>query len=462
MRRGTTTLVAVALLAACSGTTATTSTVPSTTSMPLPSSTVPSSTTTVPLTLTPAEVFGAVSPALAFIETDLATGSGVLFDETHLVTNAHVPWPYDTVRVVFPDGTEILDAPVTHFDEIADLAIVDLSGTGDLPEPVALGDPGELVVGSELYLIGYPGEVEAFPQPTLTRGILSRVRTLDALGLEFLQTDATIAGGQSGGALVDEQGTVIGISGLSSEGFGLATAADDVLGRLTDMLSGLDVDGIVDRSFPNGPAADTFAGTIEHFFAGKAWVVNLEQGDELEVEATSSGDIMLTLTAVDGYIEGEADEGLSGTEVLTVVAPFDGPYFLTLDSFEADATEATVESNFPLHPVEDPDDGTTVAAGTTVFGYADYPGDVDTYLIELSAGETITVTVSAVLMDPEIIIDLVGNTEDFLGYDQSSGGGLFGTDARLTFSADSDATYLLVVADEFYGPGGYVMTIDES
>ncbi len=67
---------------------------------------------------------------------------------------------------------------------------------------------------------------------------------------------------------------------------------------------------------------------------------------------------------------------------------------------------------------------------------------------------------SAVLMDPEIIIDLPDNALDSLAGDADSGGGLFGTDAELTFTAEQDATYLLVVVDSLYGPGGYVLKID--
>ncbi|MDF1596035.1 MAG: serine protease [Acidimicrobiia bacterium] len=446
------------LLAACSGPSVSTSIVRR------PSTTVPptsTTTSTVSAALSPQEVFETVSPALAYIETDLGSGSGVLFDEWHLVTNAHVVWPYDDVRVVFPDGTELLDADVTHIDEIADLAIVDVSRAAPrLPEPVTLGDPDGLAVGGELYLIGYPGEVEEYPQPTLTRGILSRVRTIDALGLEFLQTDAVIAGGQSGGALVDDNGTVIGISGLGSEGFALAASAADVRERLADMLAGRDTDGIADRSFPGGPGELSYTGPIEHYFVEKTWVVDMLAGEELQVEATSDGDVYVALTAFDGFLEGEADEGETGTESLTVVAPFDGPYFLTLDSFAPVPIDVTLTSNLPLRPLSDPDDETVVVPGQTVVGYADYPGDIDTYRIDLSAGDRITVTVSAVLMDPEIIIDLEGNEADFLGRDDSSGGGLFGTDARLSFRADTDATYFLVVVDEFYGPGGYVMTIE--
>ena len=434
----------------------TTSAAPPTTTTTLP----PATTTTVPAALTPQEVFAAVSPALAFIETDLGTGSGVLFRESLLVTNAHVVWPYDRVRVVFPDGTEVTDAAVTHLDEMADLAIVDLAGASGLPAPVALGDPDALEIGSELFLVGYPGEVETFPQPTLTRGILSRIRTIEALDLEFLQTDAVIAGGQSGGALVGDDGIVIGISGLGTEGFALATAADDVLARLDQMLAGVDVDGIADRAFPAGAGESSYAVTVDNFFHEIAWVVDLEEGDEVIVDADSAGDAALSLIAIDGVVEAIADEGASGAETLVATAPFDSPYFLTLGSFATEPIEVTVNGNFPLLALLDPDDGTFVEPGESINGYADYPGDVDYYLIDLAAGDTITVFVSAVLMDPELIIDLADNPFDPLAADSDSGGGLFGTDALLTFTAETDATYLLVVADAFFGPGGYVMTID--
>lgn len=442
--------VLVVMLAACA------EAEPATTTTTQPETT----TTTAPLALSSQEVFSTVSPALAFVEVDLGSGSGVLFDESHLVTNAHVVWPYDEARVVFPDGTEILEAPVIHFDEIADLAIIDLGGVAGLPEPVVFGDPGGMAIGTELFLIGYPGEVEEFPQPTLTRGILSRVRTIAALELEFLQTDAVIAGGQSGGALVTNRGEVIGISGLGSEGFGLATAADDVLKRLEDMLAGVDVDGIPHRTYPAEPADLTFTETVEHFFDEKTWIVDLEEGDELEVEGTSAGDVTLTLIASDAYIEAEVDEGETGSETLTFEALFDGPYFLTVRSFEAQPIEVALESNFPMRRLVDPDDGKTVEAGAAISGYSDYPGDIDYYLIDLAAGDTITVLASAVLMDPEIIIDLPDNALDSLASDSDSGGGLFGTDAELTFTAEDDDIYLLVVVDSLYGPGGYVLTID--
>ncbi len=50
-------------------------------------------------------------------------------------------------------------------------------------------------IASELFLVGYPAEFEQNPQPTISRGVLSRVRSWDALDITYLQTDAAIAGG---------------------------------------------------------------------------------------------------------------------------------------------------------------------------------------------------------------------------------------------------------------------------
>ena len=93
-----------------------------------------------------------------------------------MLTAAHVVWPYQSVRVVFPNGTEIWDAPVIGADLFGDLALIDVSGVANVPAPVEIGDGEAIPLGRPVYLVGYPGESEAFPQPTITEGILSRTR----------------------------------------------------------------------------------------------------------------------------------------------------------------------------------------------------------------------------------------------------------------------------------------------
>ena len=122
-----------------------------------------------------AALFAAVSPAIAFIMTDDAAGSGILFDEGYVLTNAHVVSPYDHARVRFPNATEIIDTPVVGWDLLADLAVLRV---GPIPgvQPVRVGDWRDLPVGSDVYLLGYPGETERRPTPTVARGLVSKRR----------------------------------------------------------------------------------------------------------------------------------------------------------------------------------------------------------------------------------------------------------------------------------------------
>ena len=117
--------------------------------------------TTTPGTLTSPQIFDKVSPSIAFIETATGTGSGVLIDGGYVATNAHVVWPYDTARIVFPDGSEFDEVQVKGWDLLADLAVL---GPIDAPtDTLALVDGESLPIGTAMFLIGYPGEVEEFP-----------------------------------------------------------------------------------------------------------------------------------------------------------------------------------------------------------------------------------------------------------------------------------------------------------
>ena len=190
-----------------------------------------------------AEVYALVSPSVPFIETSAGTGSGVLIEGGYVVTNYHVVWPYEAVWVVFPDGTELENVPVAGWDPMADLAV--LGPVRVSAPPLELRNGEDMVIGSELFLVGYPAEVDLFPQPSITRGILSRFREWDRLGMTYLQTDAAIAGGQSGGALVNSKGEVIGISGLSfsEAGFGMVASSADVVPIVEQLIQGLDSSG---------------------------------------------------------------------------------------------------------------------------------------------------------------------------------------------------------------------------
>ena len=198
------------------------------------------------------------------------------------MTNAHVVWPYDTVGVVFPDGAAFRDVPVIGWDLLVDLAV--LGPVDARAQPLPMLDGEQMPVGAELYLIGYPAEVETYPETTMTRGILSRMREWEQVGITFFQTDAAITGGQSGGALVSDSGAVIGISGFRAfDEFGLAASSADIVPRHPS----------ADRraATPSGHGRrqlDLEGGALRHRIAprdyGDAYIINEPRGTAVELE----------------------------------------------------------------------------------------------------------------------------------------------------------------------------------
>ena len=133
--------------------------------------------------------------------------------------------------------------PLIVWDLLTDIAVL---GPVQLDSPPALppfDTSTTLPVGTELFAIGYSGEWESFPQPTISRGILSRYRRWPDQDVTFLQTDAAVDDGQSGGVLASEAGAVVGMTGFASRfgRFGMAMSAADLLPRVAALLAGVDV-----------------------------------------------------------------------------------------------------------------------------------------------------------------------------------------------------------------------------
>ncbi len=158
-----------------------------------------------------------------------AAGSGfILTDDGYIVTNNHVVDQAETITVVL-DNDEIYEALLVGTDPSNDLAVIKIKAEG-LPT-VVLGDSDQLQVGELAVAIGNPlGELSG----TVTAGIISaldREITLQSKQgpqtMKLLQTDAAINSGNSGGALFNSFGEVIGINtakniGSGVEGLGFA------------------------------------------------------------------------------------------------------------------------------------------------------------------------------------------------------------------------------------------------
>jgi serine protease Do len=153
-------------------------------------------------------------------------GSGVVITpDGFLVTSAHVvAGTADTGRASFSDGRDI-EFAVIGADQLSDLAVLRLSG--DAFTPAELGDAERLRVGQLVVAIGNPngfaGSVTAGVVSALGRSLPTRsgasVRVVDSV----IQTDAALNPGNSGGALADGRGRVVGINtAVAGVGLGLA------------------------------------------------------------------------------------------------------------------------------------------------------------------------------------------------------------------------------------------------
>ena len=407
------------------------------------------------------QVYELVAPSVAAISTDISGGSGVLIDSETVLTAAHVVWPYRSAHIVFPNGAELRDAPVVGWDPFGDLAIIDVSGIANLPSPAVVGDGEGIPLGRPVYLVGYPGESEDYPQPTITEGILSRTREWETEEWTFLQSDAAAAGGQSGGALVDEHGAVIGITNFSFlDEFGLSGSLTDAAAKIDRMRAGEDIGDLGNRLPPQGGGADVFRLSFENVWEDHVFVFEAPLYSDVEFDATSDGDVALTFGTIDGIEIATADDTLDGDETIEELITFRGPHVLRVETFSG-ASDARLRSNVDLLEWLDPDDGQELVRNTTITGNIDYPGDLDWYLVNLGRGQAITIGVDAIAFDPMLMVD----GPEGLGYvravDDDSGGGLFGTDPRIVFTADEAGLFFVVVADNgLTGPGAYRLTVD--
>jgi S1-C subfamily serine protease len=183
------------------------------------------------------------------------SGSGVIISpQGYIVTNNHVVENYQTLQVIFADGTSV-PADLVGTDQFADLAVIKVSGA--VPAVAELGDSDKLQIGEAVIAIGSPlGDFKN----TVTFGVISGLGR--SLGIEegstyekMIQTDAAINQGNSGGPLVNLAGQVVGINTVIVRGNSSSSAVAEGLGfsiparTVSDITSQLISQGYVDRPY---------------------------------------------------------------------------------------------------------------------------------------------------------------------------------------------------------------------
>ena len=179
--------------------------------------------------------------SVVFLETPYATGTGVAVhvdDADYVVTNLHVVDPFGAVDVSL-GGNDIGPLPVIGADVATDIALLGpIEDVEDLT-PLPLGDP-TVEKGDDVFLLGFPGSADTLDADlTITSGIVSRTRTAEGWDQTYIQSDAVIGEGQSGGALFAATGELAGISGLAFDpAFALSLSIQDVERSVTRILDG--------------------------------------------------------------------------------------------------------------------------------------------------------------------------------------------------------------------------------
>ena len=176
-------------------------------------------------------------------------GSGVaISSDGFMLTSAHVVAGGNGVSATFSDGRE-LSADVVGADSLSDLAVVRVDAR-DL-SPAQLGDADELRVGQLVVAIGSPmglaGTVTAGVVSALGRSLPTRSRSAVRLVENVIQTDAALNPGNSGGALADGLGRVVGVNtAVAGIGLGLAVPINEATRRI---ISSLMNEGRVRRAY---------------------------------------------------------------------------------------------------------------------------------------------------------------------------------------------------------------------
>ena len=221
-------------------------------------------------------------------------GSGFILDEDGLiVTNHHVIAGADEVTIRLKDD-RVFKAEVIGTDEQTDLAVLQIDAGETLPF-VSLGDSGEIRVGEDVMAVGNPFGLGG----TVTSGIVSAKGRNIAAGpyAEFIQTDAAINRGNSGGPLFNMDGEVVGVNSAiysptgGSVGVGFSIASNTVELVVDDLLD----DGEIDRGWLGvsiqGVSPDIAAAVGLDETRGALVASVLEDGPS--VDALRAGDIIL-------------------------------------------------------------------------------------------------------------------------------------------------------------------------
>ena len=248
---------------------------------------------------------------------DLLQGMGsgfIISSQGYILTNAHVVEGAKSLAVTLSDGEEI-DAELVGVDEVSDVAVVKISRAGI--KPLKLGDSDGIRVGDYVVAVGNP--LGWGLEGTVTMGIISaraRSITIGDHTNTYIQTDAAINVGNSGGPLLNMRGEVIGINtaktlnagydeygmAITAEGLGFALPINDVKAIAEQLIT----KGVVQRAALGVHISTlTEEDLAERGVTSGVLVVGVVRGGPASVAGMQPGDIIV---ACDGVLVTENNQ----------------------------------------------------------------------------------------------------------------------------------------------------------
>ncbi|GBF72379.1 hypothetical protein PA598K_00628 [Paenibacillus sp. 598K] len=221
---------------------------------------------------------------------EAGVGSGVIFEKVkgkaRIITNYHVIEDANAVKAVLTNG-EIREAKIIGKDQITDLAVLEIDAKG-IDVVAELGDSSKIRDGETVIAIGNPLGLG----DSLTMGIVSKTRRIIPVSLnqdgvydweqEVIQIDASINKGNSGGALVDLNGRLIGINSMKVSDYGVEGLGFAIPINLAMPV----VKSLIEYGKVKRPYVGVFTLDLEQYYIQEAMRQRAaeEEGEEVEAE----------------------------------------------------------------------------------------------------------------------------------------------------------------------------------
>ena len=261
--------------------------------------------------MTPAEIYANSVNSTVGITTSITTnyfgyrteaaasGSGfILTSDGYIVTNAHVVEDANEIKVTTYDN-KVYDAELVGVDESNDLAVLKIEA--EELTPVVLGDSDIMNVGDSVVAIGNPLGELTFSLTSGTVSALNRKITINNSAMNLIQTDCAINSGNSGGALFNSHGEVIGITNAKYCGDSSSATVDNIgfaipINSVRDVITSIIENGYIEKPYV-GISVYTLTNDYKKDGLEGAYVYSVEEGSPADEAGLKPDDV---ITEVDG------------------------------------------------------------------------------------------------------------------------------------------------------------------